>query len=87
MDKKFRIREGIDRRELFGNLDFNLDYIREVTSADIIQRDDELIIKAESEEAIDKASRILDELMSAIDKRFNTSFHSAKRGFLTRRAG
>ena len=67
MDKKFRIREGIDRRELFGNLDFNLDYIREVTSADIIQRDDELIIKAESEEAIDKASRILDELMSAID--------------------
>lgn len=67
MDKKFQIREGIDRRELFGNLDVNLDYIREVTSADIIQRDDELIIKAESEEAIDKASRILDELMSAID--------------------
>lgn len=67
MDKKFRIREGIDRRELFGNLDVNLDYIREVTSADIIQRDDELIIKAESEEAIDKASRILDELMSAVD--------------------
>ena len=67
MDKKFRIREGIDRRELFGNLDVNLDYIREVTSADIIQRNDELIIKAESEEAIDKASRILDELMSAID--------------------
>lgn len=67
MDKKFRIREGIDRRELFGNLDVNLDYIREVTSADIIQRDDELIIKAESEEAIDKASRILDELMGAID--------------------
>lgn len=67
MDKKFRISEGIDRRELFGNLDVNLDYIREVTSADIIQRDDELIIKAESEEAIDKASRILDELMSAID--------------------
>lgn len=67
MDKKFRIREGIDRRELFGNLDVNLDYIRGVTSADIIQRNDELIIKAESEEAIDKASRILDELMSAID--------------------
>lgn len=67
MDKKFRIREEIDRRELFGNLDVNLDYIREVTSADIIQRDDELIIKAESEEAIDKASRILDELMGAID--------------------
>lgn len=67
MDKKFRIREGIDRRELFGNLDVNLDYIREVTSADIIQRDDEMIIKAESEEAIDKASRILDELMGAID--------------------
>ena len=67
MDKKFRIREGIDRRELFGNLDVNLDYIREVTSADIIQRDDELIIKAESEEVIDKASRILDELMGAID--------------------
>ena len=67
MDKKFRITEEIDRRELFGNLDVNLDYIKEATSADIIQRDDELIIKAESEEAIDKASRILDELMSAID--------------------
>ena len=67
MDKKFRITEEIDRRELFGNLDVNLDYIKKATSADIIQRDDELIIKAESEEAIDKASRILDELMSAID--------------------
>ncbi len=67
MDKKFRITEEIDRREIFGNLDVNLDYIKEATSADIIQRDDELIIKAESEEAIDKASRILDELMSAID--------------------
>lgn len=67
MDKKFRITEEIDRQELFGNLDVNLDHIKEATGADIIQRDDELIIKAESEEAIDKASQILDELMSAID--------------------
>ncbi len=67
MDKKIQITETIDRRELFGNLDANLDYIKEAAGAEIFQRDDGLILKAESEEAIEKAEKILTELMSALE--------------------
>ncbi len=67
MDKKIQISRAIDRSELFGNLDANLDYIKEATGADIFQRDDALILKAESDEAIEKAEKILQELMSALD--------------------
>ena len=67
MDKKIQISRVIDRSELFGNLDANLDYIKEATGADIFQRDDALILRAESDEAIEKAEKILQELMGALD--------------------
>ena len=66
MDKKIQITETIDRRELFGNLDVNLDYITEATGAEIFQRDDGLLIKGESEEAISRAAKILEEFMNVI---------------------
>lgn len=67
MDKRIQISRVIDRSELFGNLDANLDYIKEATGADIFQRDDALILRAESDEAIEKAEKILQELMGALD--------------------
>lgn len=66
MDRKIQITEEIDRRELFGNLDVNLEYIKEATGAEIFQRDDGLIIKAAGEEALDRAVGIIDEFMNAI---------------------
>ncbi len=66
MDKKIQITETVDRRELFGNLDVNLDYITEATGADIFQRDDGLTIKGENEEAISRAAKILEEFMNVI---------------------
>lgn len=47
MDRKIQIVQEIDRIELFGNLDVNLDLIKEATGVDIFQRDNELIFKAE----------------------------------------
>ncbi len=66
MDKKIQIAETIDRRELFGNLDVNLDYITEATGAEIFQRDDGLLIKGEREEAVSRAAKILEEFMNVI---------------------
>ena len=66
MDKKIQIAETIDRRELFGNLDVNLDYITEATGAEIFQRDDGLLIKGEREEAIISTAKILEEFMNVI---------------------
>ncbi len=66
MDKKIQITETVDRRELFGNLDVNLDYITEATGADIFQRDDGLTIRGENEEAISRAAKILEEFMNVI---------------------
>lgn len=67
MDRKIQITEEIDRRELFGNLDVNLDAIKEAIGVEIFQRDDGLIIKAESESALDDAEKILGELMSVLE--------------------
>ena len=44
MDRKIKINEDIDRVELFGNLDVNLDLIKEATGVSVFQRNDELIL-------------------------------------------
>ena len=46
MDRNIRIIEGIDRIELFWNLDVNLNLIKQATGSDIFQREDELVPKA-----------------------------------------
>ena len=46
MERKVQILQEIDRVELFGNLDANLDLIKEATGVDIFQRDDGLTMIA-----------------------------------------
>ena len=73
MDRKIQIVQDVDRVELFGNLDVNLDLIREATGVNIYQRDDELVLKAdetlpaeEQEAALVLAEKIIDEFVAII---------------------
>ena len=73
MDRRIEIVQDIDRVELFGNLDVNLDLIREATGVSVFQRDDELILKAdetipaeEQEANLVLAEKIIDEFVSII---------------------
>ena len=49
MEKRIRIVDGIDTKELFGNMDINMKLIREATGVDVVQRGDELVLIAESD--------------------------------------
>lgn len=55
MERKIQLSSEIDRTELFGNLDVNLDLIQEAAGVEIIQRDDRLILKGDSDDALDMA--------------------------------
>ena len=73
MDRRIEIVQDIDRVELFGNLDVNLDLIKEATGVSVFQRDDELILKAdetvpaeEQEANLILAEKIIDEFVSII---------------------
>ena len=73
MDRKLQIAEEVDRIELFGNFDSNLDLIREATGVEIFQRDDDLILKApesvqpeESLSALNLAQSIVEEFMNIL---------------------
>ena len=61
---KISIGEEIDRQELFGNLDKNLKILKDNFKIDIIQRDNELVIKGDDSEIVQK---IILELMSIIE--------------------
>ncbi|MGN0733521.1 MAG: PhoH family protein [Emergencia sp.] len=61
--KTITIDESLDRIELFGNLDANLNLIQENTGVEIFQRDDGLVLKGEN---IELAEGILNELMGII---------------------
>lgn len=74
MDRKIQIVQEIDRVELFGNLDVNLDLIREATGVGVFQRDDELILKAdetlpaeEQEKALELAEKIIEEFVAILN--------------------
>ena len=58
--RKIQIEEGVDRIELFGNMDANLNLIREHTGTEIFQRDNCLLLRGGQEEL---AEGILKELM------------------------
>ena len=73
MDRKLQIAEEVDRIELFGNFDSNLDLIREATGVEIFQIDDNLILKApesvqseESLSALNLAQSIVEEFMNIL---------------------
>ena len=73
MDRKIQLVEEIDRIELFGNLDANLELIKEATAVDIFQRDNELILKVDDnkpleaqQEALDMAQGIVEEFINVL---------------------
>lgn len=57
--KKVTISEEIDRRELFGNLDTNIRILKENMDVDIMQRDNELILRGKD---ADQAASVVSEL-------------------------
>ena len=68
MDRKIQINSEIDRTELFGNMDVNLQSIHEAADVEIVQRDDQVILKGESEEALDLAETIIGEFIAVLEK-------------------
>lgn len=61
---KLIIGENIDRRELFGNLDKNLKILKEYFKVDIIQRDNELVLKGDDAKI---AEKVMGELMAILE--------------------
>lgn len=61
--KKVQIGDDVDRIELFGNMDANLNLIQESTGVEIFQRDDCLLIRGREMEL---AEQILEELMAVL---------------------
>ena len=70
--KRVAINEDIDRRELFGNLDEYLEAISSTLNVELVQRDNELLIRGKSpeegegEEAADMAAQVVSELMAIL---------------------
>lgn len=62
--KKIHLGETIDRRELFGNLDGNIKIINNHLNVDVMQRDNELIIRGKD---ADRAEAVILELISLLD--------------------
>ena len=67
MERKIQISSEIDRTELFGNLDVNLNLIKEATGVEMIQREDDLILKGDREDALENAEALLGELSSILE--------------------
>lgn len=74
MERKVQILQEIDRAQLFGNLDVNLDMIREAANVEIFQRDDGLILKSddkrsesEQNKSLDMANQIIDEFINILE--------------------
>ena len=63
--KKIVISEEIDRSELFGNLDSNIRIIKENMDVDIMQRDNELILRGQD---TDRAESVIKELTEIMKK-------------------
>ena len=59
------ISDSIDRRELFGGLDRNLEVIEKNLKVDIIQRGNELLLKGENSQ---KAEKLLQEMMGVLER-------------------
>ena len=78
---KIPIDESIDVNLLFGNLDCNLQRVREATGTEIFQREDSLILKGGD---IKMAEEIIYELVAALKKGQYQAFgvHSIENRFL-----
>lgn len=65
---RITVPDGLDREELFGNMDYNIHLIQEAASAQILQRGDRLLVKGEDPESTALAKGILLELMAMIQR-------------------
>ena len=81
MEKKIKVYEGVDRVELFGNLDSNLKMIKDATGVDVIQRDDEIILTGDDPVAMMMAEKVLEQFMSALNK--GEKLDTQKAGYIT----
>ena len=61
--KKYTLEEDIDRVELYGNFDANLNLIQENTGVEIFQRDNDILLRGKN---VELAEGILDEFVSAL---------------------
>lgn len=62
---KMELSEDVDRIELFGNLDGNIRIIRDVLNVDVMQRDNELILKGADAE---QAAAVFSELIGIVSR-------------------
>ena len=60
MERKVQILQEIDRAQLFGNFDTNLDMIREAANVEIFQRDDGLILISDEKRSESEQNKSLD---------------------------
>lgn len=81
MEKKIKVFDGVDRVELFGNLDSNLKMIKDATGVDVIQRDDEIILTGNDPVAMAMAEKVLEQFMAALDK--GEQLDTQKAGYIT----
>lgn len=63
-EKRINIPEGVNVRDLFGNMDANIKAVERVSATDIVVRDGTLIIKGEDP---DLAIRIIEKLVGALE--------------------
>lgn len=61
---KITLEEGFNHMELFGSLDQNMNLLKEDYKVDVIQRDNEILIKGKD---ADKAKRVLEDFISLIN--------------------
>ena len=75
MERHFDVPEGIEVKELFGNLDRNLRVLKESTGVDVVQRGSELVLLKDVQEAgqedrveadLDVAERVLNEYVEQL---------------------
>ena len=61
-------KEGLDMTRVCGNLDANLDIIGEQTGAQVVLREDGLLVMGESKQQIELAEKILREFIAIVEK-------------------
>ena len=62
---RIKLQDDLDRGELFGSMDRNLKLMKEAMDVDIIQRDNELVLRGRDQE---RAAFILREMMAILGK-------------------
>ena len=81
LEKRIQVAEGIDRAELFGNMDCNLKMIKESTGVDVTQREGFIILSGEDPVAMMTAENVINQFMAALNKGDNLDRQKA--GYIT----